>query len=132
MADEEECLTRLPGATLETNPDGHYQPLLVLPHTKVLIQEWQLWTAAVSVIAVQVLLLLLYPFKYRTPIYWPIAFTGIVLPFVYDIYHVGSPGLLESLFFLFASHQAVFWIVTASAMILGQLWCERRFCRTEH
>jgi len=37
----------------------------------------------------------------------------------------------ERLFFLFSANQIVSWILALGALILGQLWCERRFAQLE-
>jgi hypothetical protein len=37
----------------------------------------------------------------------------------------------EYLFFRFAAYQSSFWILALAAVIVGQLWCERRFVRLE-
>jgi len=87
----------------------------------------------VALFAVQALILVLYPFKYRLWIFWSLLMSSIFVPLFIDLHHIRdqTPPHMESLFFLFAAHQAAFWILTALTLILGQLWCERRFAQLE-
>ena len=85
-------------------------------------------------------LLYLNPFKFpnllksRMPILWRLLIISIwallIIRFgdaFFDMLDFGN----NRLFFSFAAHQAGFWIFAALVLILGQLWCERRFARLE-
>ncbi|HEV3272070.1 MAG TPA: hypothetical protein VGZ93_07810 [Candidatus Methylacidiphilales bacterium] len=127
------CLSHVPGSTLERDPGGSSSPLIVIPRGNILIEEWHLWMFLVALFAVQALILVLYPFKHRLWIFWGLLFSSIFVPLFIDLADIReqTPPHMESLFFLFAAHQAAFWILTALTLILGQLWCERRFARLE-
>jgi hypothetical protein len=58
---------------------------------------------------------------------------GIFVPLWINLHSSRMDTLpsMEHLFFTFAAHQAVFWVLTALALILGQFWCERRFAGLE-
>lgn len=128
-----ECLNSVPGSTLEPDPSGSSSPLIVIPQGNILIEEWHFWQFIISVIVVQALILLLYPLKYRLWLFYALFMSFIFVPDLIDLHHIRDelPSHTERLFFSFAANQAAFWIFTAFALILGQLWCERRFARLE-
>jgi hypothetical protein len=127
------CLHNVPGSILEPNPSGSRSPLISIPRGNVLIEEWHFGQFIISALIVQALILLLYPFKYRLWIFYALVMSFIFAPLFTDLHHIreGTPSQMERLFFSFAAHQSVFWILIALALILGQLWCERRFSRME-
>jgi fermentation-respiration switch protein FrsA (DUF1100 family) len=88
---------------------------------------------AISALTVQVVLLLIYPLKHRTFVFYAIFMGGIFVPLWITLHGSGKPTLpfTENLFFTFTAHQAAFWTLTALTLILGQFWCERRFASLE-
>lgn len=130
---QQECLSHVPGSFLAPNPSGSLSPLISIPRGKPLIEEWHIWMFLDYVLGVQALILLLYPFKYRSILFYALFIVLIFLPLFSVFRHVGekTPSKMESLFFSFAAHQPLFWIVTALVLILGQVWCERRFAQLE-
>jgi hypothetical protein len=85
-----------------------------------------------AALTLQILILVLYPFKYGKIIFWVFYFGLILIP-LFDLTHLGKDEATvnEQLFFSFAAHQPLTWILTALAFVLTQLWCERRFARLE-
>jgi hypothetical protein len=132
-AAQKECLSHVPGATLEPNPSGNRSPLIAIPRGNVLIEEWHFGMFATSAFSVQVLLLLIYPLKHRTFIFYAIFMGGVFVPFWINLHSSRQETLpyMEHLFFTFAAHQVPFWMLTALALLLGQFWCERRFATIE-
>jgi hypothetical protein len=130
---QKECLSHVPGAVLEPNPNGSKSPLIVIPQGNVLVEEWHFWMFAASAFGIQVLLLTIYPSKHRTFIFYAIFMIGIFVPLWINLHSSRQETLpsMERLFFNFAAHQTVFWVLTAFALILGQFWCERRFASLE-
>jgi hypothetical protein len=139
-AARQQCLSNVPGSRLEKDPSGNRYPLIFLPRGNVLIEEWHCWSFLAAIVGVQVLLLLLYALKYRILFFYVFFMGSIFVPLIWDLLwtfhniHVGKPtstSLGEGPFFFFASHQLLFWSLTALAVIAGQLWCERRFAQLE-
>jgi hypothetical protein len=132
---QQSCLTQVPGSTLlPSETKKHSTELISIPRGNVLVAEWQFWMFLLTAIATQVLLVLLHPIKYGKFIFWAFFFAMIFLPliFIFDTIGKGTPSLYEALFFSFTSHQLLCWILTASALVLTQLGCERRFVTFEH
>lgn len=107
---------------------------ITIPNGNVLVEAWHLWIFLLTAIGTQVLIFLLYPLKYRRFIFWGIYIGIIFIP----LFSIRSSASMdeklspnESLFLSFAAHQFLFWILMALALVLGQLWCERRFARLE-
>jgi hypothetical protein len=130
---QKQCLQDVPGSALEPNPSGNHSPLIRIPRGNVLIEEWHFEMFIVSALLVQALLLLLYPFKYRAFIFYALFMDSILVTLLADLHYLkaATPPIMERLFFIFAAHQMAVWILTALVLILGQLWCERRFTRLE-
>ncbi|HWA09464.1 MAG TPA: hypothetical protein VG838_08455 [Opitutaceae bacterium] len=130
---QQECLTSLPGSTLVPNLGGSHSPLISIPRGALFVAAWYCWRYAVAGLGIQTLLSLLYPLKRRTPIFFTTLVTLCIVPLAFELTHKDT-GLLagtERLFFSFAGHQWEFWILTALAIGLGQLWSERRFCQLD-
>ncbi len=127
------CLSSVPGAVLQPNPSGSRSPLISIPGGNVLVQQWQIWIFAVCSLAVQALLLVIYPLKRRLLIFYTLFLTSVFVPLFFDFHdiHHDSPVTMERLFFLFAAHQPLFWILTTAVFLFTQLACERRFTRLE-
>jgi hypothetical protein len=135
-----ECIASVPGSTLEKDPSGSTSPLIVIPRGNVLVEEWHFWSYLVAVLGTQVLILLLYPFKYRILFFYTIFMGSIFGPLLWSLYglthSINAKGpvpesLGEGPFFFFAAHQVLFWIFAALAVIAIQIWCEWRFVRLE-
>jgi hypothetical protein len=133
-----EILAHLPGS-IPAAPDNHGRSTgITLPSGNLLAGAWHLWTCLLAAVAAQVFIFLIYPFKYRRALFFTVYFGvifGPVLFMFYNLKHIaGRPeelSLDERLFFTFAAHQPELWILTGAAVILGELWCERRFVRME-
>ena len=129
---QQQCLAAVPASVLIPASKKDYQPLIAIPRGNILVAEWQLWVMLLAAIALQLLILILYPFKYGKVIFWVLYF-GLILVPLFDLTHIGKDEATvnEQLFFSFAGHQSLFWILTASAFVFTQLWCERRFAQLE-
>jgi hypothetical protein len=130
---QQECLSNVPGSALLPPKYKKSPPSLIsIPRGNVLTAEWQFGVLLIMAISLQLSILILYPFKYGKIIFWTFYFGILLLP-LFDIRSIGkdTPTLNERLFFFFAANQALFWILTSLTFVLGQLWCERRYCRLE-
>ena len=130
---QQQCLSSVPGSILVPNPSGSRSPLISIPRGNVLIEEWHFWQFVISAFGVQALILLLYPLKRRILIFYVIFMSFIFLPLFIDLHHIRNetPSIMQRIFFPFAAHQIVFWILTALAVVIGQLWAERRYAKME-
>jgi len=131
---QQQCITHVQGSVLmPAELEKGLPPLISVPRGNVLVAEWQFWMLLIAAITLQLFILILYPFKYGKIVFWALCFGLIFIPMFYDLNTIGknSPSLNERFFFSFAAHQTLFWILTALAFILTQLWCERRFARLE-
>jgi hypothetical protein len=131
---QQACLSNLPGSDLESakwDRHGHHS-LIAIPRGNVLVAEWQLWVFIVAALVMQVAIMILYPFKYGRILFWAFFFGLIFVP-LFDLTSIRTdmPTINERLFFGFAGNEIVCWGVTAGAVVIGQLWCERWFARLE-
>ena len=130
---QQECLTIFPGSTLLPNPSGRGLPLISLSRGALLVEEWYCWRYALSVLGIQVLLSLLYPFKHRTLIFFTILVALTFTPLALALRRTNAdfPSSTERWFFSFAAHPGNYWIPTVVSLVLCQLWCEWRFRRLD-
>jgi hypothetical protein len=130
----QQVLEQLPGSIPEASDRDGKSNTITIPNGKALIEAWRLWLFMSTAIGVQVFVYLVYPLKYRKLILWGAILVVIFTPLLtlgYRLHEVESTSSKEMVFFAFVSHQALFWVITISALLLGQLWCERRFSQME-
>jgi len=135
-AETQQVLAHIPQTVLVPESNPYMQPSIAIPLGKVLIAEWQLWTMILAILALQFFVFLFYPYKYGPPIFWMICYGSLFVPILLPMRDLGkhAHGVMspaENLFFFFAENQSVAWIGAAFAVVLCQLWCERRFARME-
>ena len=130
---QQQAVSHLPGSSLAA-PDYNKTrlSLIAIPRGNVLVAEWQLWMFVDSALALQVMMLLLYPVRYGKIIFW-IVFFGLMIVPLFDVFnwHRDLPTMYERAFFQFGAHPVSAWILTACLLIPAQLWCERRFAQLE-
>lgn len=133
----QQVLDHIPGSALSTVPSAPgLQPSIIIPRGNVLIAAWQVWVFILAIIALQFLILVLYPYKFGRTLFWVLCYLGLLGPAFLPMYQLGKnmqnmPSPPERLFYFFAEHQPAIWISTVFALILCQLWCERTFARQE-
>jgi hypothetical protein len=137
---KEQILAALPGSTpFQAAGDRNYANDIVIPNGALLVESYRYWMLLSLAIVTEWYIMLIYPFKHRQYLVWVTYAVVIGIPLAFTLALIGhSPnlnagvGFPEKVFFLFATHQPVVWFFTAAALLLGQLWCERRFAGTEH
>jgi hypothetical protein len=127
------CLSQLPGSALQADPERGHSPLILIPGGNVIMEAWHVWQFIGCTLVTQMLILTLHPFRFRILIFYALFLSLVFVPLFFQVsdFRDLRPSAMEYLFFLFASHQALFWIVTALTVVLGELWCERRFASLE-
>ena len=129
-----QILDQIPGSMPAPVDRNGRADLVTIPNGNALVESWRAWQFLFLAIGTQVFVLLIYRLKYRRFILWA-AYLGLAFLPLIIISTVGykraglSPG--ETMFFVFVSHQWLFWLITIAALILGQAWCERRFATLE-
>ena len=116
--------------------NGEKSTTITIPNGKILVKSWCLWLFVCTAIGVQVFINLVYPLKYRRFILWGTYLAFIFFPVFLVVNYfrssaIESLSMRETVFFTFIAHQPFFWLATIAALLLGQLWCERRFSRFE-
>jgi len=140
----EPCLSHVAGSSLLPPPKHSFgQQLILIPNGTRLFAQWRLWFFLVAMSILQFFVLLQFkPFDlsrhlpgyehFLFGLLWRLLFTavalfgGLVMIVVFLLVFSGLP-----LFYAFAAHQTVFWLLTVPALILGQFCCERLFARLE-
>jgi hypothetical protein len=132
-ATRQECLSHVPGATLVPDPEGSKTPVISIPQGSLLVESWQFWQFVVVALGAQALLLSLYTLKHRVVIFYVLFMACIFAPLVFFVRSIGkhTPSLMMTLFFAFAAHPITFGALTVLALVVGELWCERRFASLE-
>ena len=130
----QKCLASVPGSTRAPDPSGSKGSVITMPQGNVMVSLWRLWIFAVAGFGVQVLGALVYPLKHRAFIFSAVFLLCVFAPIFAEFQLPRADGAAHMVLFFcsFVAHQAAFWIVTALVLILGQLWCEHRFCRLDH
>ncbi len=104
---------------------------------RVMIGSWRIWAFLCIGLATQLFLFLICSLRYQKFLFWGICALMIFFPegllmatndTVMQFSWINSKELL---FITFAAHQPLCWLITIPALILGQLWCEKRFARME-
>jgi hypothetical protein len=127
------ALAAMPGSTLlPPEKKKGSSSLIAIPRGNVLAAEWQMVLPVTLIIAMQIGVLILHPFKYGRWIFWTF-YVALCFGPLFDINSGGTKGptFNESAFFAFAEHQVLFLGLVAVAFVAAQLWCERRFARME-
>ena len=128
-----QILDQIPGSmSAPANPGGRGD-LITIPNGNALVESWRAWQFLFLAVATQVFVLLIYRLKYRRFILWAtymgLAFLPLIILSTFG--YKGGRSASETTFFVFVSHQWLFWLITIAALILGQAWCERRFATLE-
>ena len=111
--------------------------LISIPYGKVMIASWRLWLLAFTIVCTQIFIFLICQFRFQKILYYGVGYGLIFLPIPLMIFtdkmnfEFHSSLLSEIAFIHFAGHQLLCWLIAIAAMILGQLWCEKRFSRME-
>ncbi len=96
--------------------------MFFMPQRNLPDDFWQLWIYIVSAILIPILIFIVHPIKYSLTKLVALAMLIALLGFLASV---------NAIFVCFVAHQFVFWVLTIPALILGQIWCERRFARLE-
>jgi hypothetical protein len=130
----QQVLGNIPGSTAEAADKTGMTPPIKIPNGNVMIESWRLWSLICVAMGAQIFIYIIYPLKYRKFILWGIFLAVIFLPLLTigsRATEVESLSVKERIFFAFVGHQPLFWLSTIAVLILGQLWCERRFSKLE-
>jgi hypothetical protein len=129
-----QVLTQIPGS-IPAAADAHGKSEeITIPRGNILVESWHLWAYLFAALGTQLLIFVVYPFKYRRFVLIAIYMGLIFAPLLAIRSSAARDERLssdETLFFSFVAHQPLAWILMALALILAQLWCERRFARME-
>jgi hypothetical protein len=130
---QQQVLDHMAGST-RAEADN-YRHEIIIPNGNPLVQSWRIWSILCLVLGTQIVILLIYPLKYRRFILWGVLAAVVGIPLYLTFSSISKGGGLafnEVMFFGFVAHQGLVWVFTIAAVLLGQVWCERRFARMEH
>jgi hypothetical protein len=96
--------------------------MFFIPQRSHLQDFWQLWIYVAAAILIPILIFIVHPIKHSLTKLVALAILMALL---------GHLASVDAIFACFVTHQSVFWILTIPALILAQLWCERRFAQLE-
>ena len=129
-ASHQRILEAIPGSVSESQEVGR-PGNITIQNGNPLIEDWRIWLFLTVGIITQAVIMLLFPLKNRRIIYW-ILYGGAIAIFLGLALYFKSLSYNETLFFAFLGHQPLFWLVTIAALLVTQVWCERRFTLAEH
>jgi hypothetical protein len=129
-------LERIPGSIAAPVAADTSKARIAIANGNLLVQSWRVWLLLSLSIAIQALVLLVYPLRYRRFILWGL-YLGSIAIFMALIFSgirstLTALPLSEAFFFEFVTYQSVLWPVTLAALFLAQFWCENRFAKSEH
>jgi hypothetical protein len=135
------ALSHMPGSTVTAGATGDGNGLFA-PFGRLLAGSWRLWTCLAAIGGIQMLFLCRFGFVRwitgRLNVYGQVLLLCAAMAFVFLYFQVPTNPLwlfwffiTEHVFFAFAAHQILFWILTLPLMVANELWCERRFARLE-
>jgi hypothetical protein len=130
-----QVLSQIPGSMPLPAERNQRADMITIPNGNALVASWHIWQFLSLAVITQVFVLLISRLKYRRLILFG-TYSGLILIPLLAIMRIGrnaeGPSLTESMFFSFVSHQWLIWLTTIAALLLAQLWCERRFANSEH
>jgi hypothetical protein len=126
--EKQECVAFIPGSVVLKNTHGLDR--IQIPGGKVRLAVWHLWSFLMTAAVVQLVIVVIEPFRFRKYIFWGLLMCSPLLPLLVLFSHETFFSS-EKFFFLFTRHALLFGIETIFFVILCQLWCERRFAQQE-
>jgi hypothetical protein len=131
----QQILDHIAGSATAPADRNERTDIITIPNGKALVEGWHAWQFLSLAIGTQLFILLIYPLKYGRYILWTTYLGLIFVPLLTIMsigYKRGGASPSEAMFFAFVAHQPLFWMITIAALLLGHLWCERRFAGLEH
>jgi len=133
---QQQILTAVQGSIpVQAAPGDNSAHDVIIHDGSLLVESWRYWELLSLAFATELMVMLIYPLKYRRYLIWVVFVVVVALPLAllsHSLGGISGVGYREKLFFIFAAHQPAVWLCTGAALLLGQLWCEWRFTRTEH
>jgi hypothetical protein len=132
---QQQYLANIPGSFL--GPGKYGDPAVFVPSSDLLLHLWNAGVFLLTALAVQFLILLTHSLKHQLFVYFAACLGIILVPIlealaqIYLTSNRESVPLVEKLFLAYLDHPILFIVLLASALVFGQLWCERRFARLE-
>jgi len=130
-----QVLNQIPGSMPVPAEKGERADMITIPDGSALVASWHIWQVLSLAVVTQAFVLLISRLKYRRLVLIGTYLCLVFIPLL-TILSIGSrrdgPSLTESTFFAFVSHQCLIWLLTIAALLVAQLWCERRFANLEH
>lgn len=129
----QQILQDVPGSTMAPKDESKRSEAITISSGEILVSTWRLWLFLASAVVVQALIYLVYPWKYRRAVVWTLYIVIIFLPMLQIIsgFGRGHLTLSETSFFSYATHWPWFWAAGFVALVVGQVWSERRFAAME-
>jgi len=127
----EKILDQVPGSIAGPASHPGMAEEITIRNGTSLVGLYHIWIYLCIAVCTEVFVYLIYPLRYRQIILWVTFYACVFIPSARFVLHTNGPSLGETVFFAYVAHQALLWITAIAAVILGHLWCERRFERME-
>jgi len=111
--------------------------LVSIPYGKTMIASWRILLLAASIACTQIFILLICQLRFQKLLFYGVGMGLIFLPLPLMIFtdkmnfEFHSTYWNEIAFIFFAAHQILCWLIAIAVLVLGQIWCEKRFSRME-
>ncbi len=128
----QQILHSIPGSI--AMPVNHYgkSTEIMIPNGNLLAESWRLCEFAVAIMAMQILILLIQPLKYRRWIFWGL-YIGFILAPLSSLISTGKKwSLAEESFLLYAPYSIPICVGLMLVLLCAQYGCEYLFRRLEH
>jgi hypothetical protein len=127
----------IPGSHAVAESTSHGQPDIVIPHGRLLLAAWQVWIFLLSLMALQLAVSFLSPYKLGPRIFWVLVYLSLLGPaflplfFIETMKNLPFASVSEGAFFFFVEYQPGIWIGTLMAVVACHFVCEQIFVRQE-
>ena len=126
--EQQACLAHIPGSSLLKDKYGHAD-LISISWGNILIAAWHVWEILLAALAVQLIITLIQPLRYRKYIFFGFLAIFGLAPLAGLMLHFVSPS--EQIFLFFTGNQPLAWIGAILLFVLTQRFWERRFAQFE-
>ena len=131
---KEHILTDIPGSQVLPNKTQSPVSKILIPSGNMLVNSYKVWIFTLSALGTLLFISLISRLRYKKFVVWGFYAGMILMPLLLIPYGRGKAEHLafgEQAFFYFATHQIILWVGVIIAVVIAQLWCERRFSDCE-
>ncbi len=121
----QQILRHVPGSLPGPPGQNGRDTEIFIHHGYLLITLWRIWLPLCLGALTLSVMTCIGKFKYGWLLFLPFAFALLFFGFQVSFLHSGTLDLNSTLFFIFASHQSLCWLIAIPTLALSLLWYEQ-------